>query len=315
MRKLFLMFLTAVLCAACVDPDYDLGEVNTDNITIGGDESKFTAPLARVLVSMKEIANNGADIREIFREADVWLPSPLPGGAQSVDLQELRSSQQALNTLLDALEAQMLTDDAKINAVAVELCKDEYFDTFRRLLNLPAGTPSEEFIPIFIDAFRNDPNIRPFLGADIRNVARSYLTTIDVDPIVYDVGPLGISSEVVDMLADNLDPETAANPKNTLHLEGEIANRLPVSLHIDPLFDPTQITFGVDMEAHALVNEIPSTRLFADDLRQIVEGITIRIPVTMHYYYPGANNFPEDSELPIVIDLRLVKHGGLKLDI
>lgn len=315
MRKLFLMFLTAVLCAACVDPDYDLGDVDTDNITIGGDGSQFTAPLARVLVSIREIANNGADIREIFREADVWLPSPLPGGAPSVDLQELRSSQQAVNTLLEALEAQLLTDDAKLNTVAVELCKEEYFDSFRQLLSLPAGTPPETFIPVFIEAFRSNTALRGRLSSEVKNVARSYLTTIDVDPIVYDVGPLGISSEVVDMLADNLDPETVANPKNTLHLEGEIANRLPVSLHIDPLFDPTQITFGVDMEAHALVNKIPSTRLFADDLRQIVEGITIRIPVTMHYYYPGANNFPEDSELPIVIDLRLVKHGGLKLDI
>lgn len=315
MKKLFLLLLSGALFSACIDKDYDLENVDTDNITIGGDGSEFTAPLARVLVSMKEIANNGSDIREIFREADIWLPSPLPGGAKSVDLQELRTSQQAVNTLLETLESQMLTDDAKINAVAEELCEDKYFDTFRELLNLPAGTDPETFIPAFISAFRTDEMLRETLSAETRNVARSYLTTIDVDPVVYDVGHIGISSEVVDMLSDNLDPETEADPKNTLHLEGEIANRLPVSLHIDPEFDPTQISFGVDLEAHALVNKIPSTRLFDDDLRQIVEGITIRIPVTLQYYYPGANNFPEDSDLPIVIDLRLVKRGGLKLDI
>lgn len=315
MKKLFLLLLSGALFTACIDKDYDLENVDTDNITIGGDGSEFTAPLARVLVSMKEIANNGSDIREIFREADIWLPSPLPGGAKSVDLKKLSDDPEALNTLLETLEAQMLTDDAKINAVAEELCEDKYFDTFRELLNLPAGTDPETFIPVFISAFRTDEMLRETLSTETRNVARSYLTTIDVDPVVYDVGHIGISSEVVDMLSDNLDPETEADPKNTLHLEGEIANLLPVSLHIYPEFAPTEISFGIDLEAHAPVNKIPSTQLFEDDLRQIVEGITIRIPVTLQYYYPGANNFPEDSDLPIVIDLRLVKRGGLKLDI
>lgn len=315
MRKFLLLLLSATLSTACVDKDYDLKDVDTDNVTIGDDESEFRIPLAQVLVSMKEIADNGTDIREIFREADVWLPSPLPGNLNRVDLQELQTSQSAVNTLLDALEAQMLTDDSKIDAVAEELCKEEYFDTFRDLLTLPAGTAPETFIPVFISAFRGDEALRDLLGAEVKNVARTYLTTLDVEPIVYEVGHIDISDDVVDMLSDNLDPKTTANPKNTLHLEGMIANRLPVSLHIDPVFDPTQITFDVDIEAHTLENAIPSTRLFADDLRQIVGGITIRIPVTMHYYYPGTNNFPEDSEHPVVIDLRLVKHGGLKLNI
>lgn len=314
MKKLFLLLLSGALFSACIDKDYDLENVDTDNITIGGDESKFTIPLARVLVSTKEIENGGSDIREIFREADVWLPSPLPGGARSVDLQELRSSQQALNTLLDALEAQMLTDDAKINAVAEELCEEKYFDTFRELLNLPAGTDPETFIPVFISAFRNDEMLRETLSAEIRYQASSYLTGLSVDDILYDVGHIDISSEVVDMLADNLDPETAADPKNTLHLEGGIANELPLTLHIKPQFTPTGISFETDVNADTPINAIPSTRLFADDLRQIVEGITIRIPVELEEYYPGIG-FRDNIEHPIVIDLRLVKHGGLKLDI
>lgn len=316
MRKLFLMFLflSAALSTACVDTDYDLGDVDTDNITIGGDESTFTIPLARVLVSTKEIENGGSDIREIFREADVWLPSPLPGGAKSVDLKELPTDQAALNTLLDALEAQMLTDDAKINAVAEELCEEKYFDTFRELLNLPAGTDPETFIPVFISAFRNDETLRETLSAEIRYQARTYLTTLSVDDIRYDVGHIDISSDVVDMLADNLDPEETEAPKNTLHLEGEIANRLPLTLHIKPQFTPTGISFETDVNADTPTNAIPSTRLFADDLRQIVDGITIRIPVELEAYYPGIG-FRDNIEHPIVIDLRLVKHGGLKLDI
>ena len=54
-------------------------------------------------------------------------------------------------------------------------------------------------------------------------------------------------------------------------------------------------------------------RLFAEDLRQIVEGITIRIPVTLTEYYPGKGF--SDDRYQIVISLSLLKNGGLKLDI
>lgn len=315
MRKLFLLILSAGLITACVDKDYDLEDIDTGNVTIGGDESEFTIPLAKVLVSMKKISNGGTNIRDIFREADVWLPSPLPGGEKSVDLQALQKNQSTLTTLLDALEAQMLTDDKKINAVAAELCEDKYFDTFRELLSLPAGTDPETFIPIFITAFRSDVTLRNLLSDEVKGVASGYLTTLSVEEIEYEIGNIDISDDVVDMLADNLDPETTAAPKNTLHLEGEIANELPVTLRIDPNFVSTRISFGVDVAAHTAVNAIPKTRIFADDLRQLMNGITIRIPVTLQHYFPGEHNFQENLDHQIVISLRLVKHGGLKLDI
>ena len=52
MRKLFLPILAGALLTACIDKDYDLENVDTDNIAIGGDDSKFEVPLARVLVTL-----------------------------------------------------------------------------------------------------------------------------------------------------------------------------------------------------------------------------------------------------------------------
>mgnify|MGYP001512705596 CR=1 FL=1 len=74
-RKLILLLLSGMLSTACVDKDYDLGNIDTDNIAIGDEGSQFRIPLVKVLVSKDEIKNNGGNIEEIFREADIWFPS------------------------------------------------------------------------------------------------------------------------------------------------------------------------------------------------------------------------------------------------
>ena len=65
MRKLFLPILAGALLTACIDKDYDLENVDTDNIAIGGDDSKFEVPLARVLVTLEDIANGDLNILEL----------------------------------------------------------------------------------------------------------------------------------------------------------------------------------------------------------------------------------------------------------
>lgn len=104
MRKLILLLLSGMLSTACVDKDYDLGNIDTDNIAIGDEGSQFRIPLVKVLVSKDEIKNNGGNIEEIFREADIWFPSQLPDG-KFVDLVKLqdKDDQTYVNTLLRTL--------------------------------------------------------------------------------------------------------------------------------------------------------------------------------------------------------------------
>ena len=75
MRTLSLLLLSGALMTACVDRDYDLSDLDFDNVAIGDENSEFRIPLATVQVSMDEIAENGVNIEAIFREADIWLPS------------------------------------------------------------------------------------------------------------------------------------------------------------------------------------------------------------------------------------------------
>lgn len=311
MRKLILLLLSGVLSTACVDKDYDLGNIDTDNIAIGDEGSQFRIPLVKVLVSKDEIKNNDGDIEKIFREADIWFPTQLPDD-KFVDLVKLQNEPAYVNTLLRTLREEMQTSDAKLASV-VDLVWDKYAADFLPLLNLTA--PDEQtFKTAFKTAYRNDASLRERLADEVSALARTYLTgSLGIDQLEYEVGHIDISSDIVDMLADNLDPEGTPNARNTLFLYGQITSRLPLSLRLDPSFSPTEITFQVGVGADKASNDIPETQLFAEDLRQIVEGITIRIPVTLTEYYPGKGF--SDDQYQIVISLSLLKNGGLKLDI
>lgn len=311
MRKLILLLLSGVLSTACVDKDYDLGNIDTDNIAIGDEGSQFRIPLVKVLVSKDEIKNNDGDIEKIFREADIWFPTQLPDD-KFVDLVKLQNEPAYVNTLLRTLREEMQTSDAKLASV-VDLVWDKYAADFLPLLNLTA--PDEQtFKTAFKTAYRNDASLREQLADEVSALARTYLTgSLGIDQLEYEVGHIDISSDIVDMLADNLDPEGTPNARNTLFLYGQITSGLPLSLRLDPRLSPTEVTFQVEVGVDKTSNDIPETQLFAEDLRQIVEGITIRIPVTLTEYYPGKGF--SDDQYQIVISLSLLKNGGLKLDI
>ena len=118
MRKFLPFLFAAALASSCIDNAYDLSNVNTDDVTIGDEDSEYRLPLATVYVSMSELKEGGADIKTLFDEADIWLPSPLPGNAAYVDLRELQNNPDTITPLLQALIDQMMDDDAKIAAVA-----------------------------------------------------------------------------------------------------------------------------------------------------------------------------------------------------
>ena len=121
MRKFLPFLFAAALASSCIDNAYDLSNVNTDDVTIGDEDSEYRLPLATVYVSMSELKEGGADIKTLFDEADIWLPSPLPGNAAYVDLRELQNTPNTITPLLQALIDQMMDDDAKITAVAKQI--------------------------------------------------------------------------------------------------------------------------------------------------------------------------------------------------
>ena len=210
--------------------------------------------------------------------------------------------------LLDELIEQMKRSDAKINAVA-DLLYDKYLGTFLPLL--PPNTDPKDFKQVFITMFRATTGLQEKLAGEVRDLAGGYLTDLKIEDVTYDLGRIDLGSDVVDMLADNLDPKGTANPRNTLDIYGEIISALPVSLQFSPRFYPTEVEFDIRVEPN-VKTKIGETRLHENDLRQIIDGTEIILPVKLEKYFPGSGFTPDQK---IVIALRLVKRGGLKLNL
>lgn len=321
MRKFFLLLLTGALFTACIDKDYDLENIETDNVTIGGDESKFEIPLAKVLVTLADIANGDVNIQELCEKADKWLPSNLPGNADYVDLTQL-TLHSYTDGIFDALIAEMQSTPSKLDEVT-DMIWDDYRDVFASILGV---SPSPENEALFKTAFKTVYDTDDRVLDEVKSQFSGYLTEdLNVEPIDYNIGRVDISDDVVDMIADNLDPEGSGSSKNSLYLAGEIASKLPISLYLEPELKSvpedgspatTILKFDVEVDATKGTNEIKDsekTRLYAEGLRQLLNNAAINIPVTLEKYYPGKGF--ETGKSQIEIKLYLIKNGGLKLDI
>lgn len=321
MRKFFLLLLTGALFTACIDKDYDLENIDTDNVTIGGDESKFEIPLAKVLVTLADIANGDVNIQELCEKADKWLPSKLPGNADYVDLTQL-TLHSYTDGIFDALIAEMQSTPSKLDEVT-DMIWDDYRDVFASILGV---SPSPENEALFKTAFKTVYDTDDQVLDEVKSQFSGYLTEdLNVEPIDYNIGRVDISDDVVDMIADNLDPEGSGSSKNSLYLAGEIASKLPISLYLEPELKSvpedgspatTILKFDVEVDATKGTNEIKDsekTRLYAEGLRQLLNNAAINIPVTLEKYYPGKGFETDKSQ--IEIKLYLIKNGGLKLDI
>ncbi|WP_416994755.1 hypothetical protein [Alistipes putredinis] len=100
------------LCVGC-DKAYDLNKIESGDVTIGNDQSEWIMPLAQITVGMDELQDGSADIRAIFDEVDIWLPTTLPGNAEWVDIVRLSSDGTYLDGMLEALIDEMLVPGSK----------------------------------------------------------------------------------------------------------------------------------------------------------------------------------------------------------
>lgn len=311
-EKLPLLFLVGLLAAGCVDKEYDLKDVETDNIAIGDSQSEFRCPLMTIRVSMQEITDNGIDIENVFRETDIWLPTELPDAY--VDIRRLVSDEAYVSTLLDLLVDELLVSDTKLDQV-VELIWNN--PAYRQ--SVTGSVPeldlddADTFRSLFRSLYQNNAQVRGLLDEQVRLLAHDYLTALQVDDITYDIDRIDLDDNIVDMLAENLDPEGTPDAKNTLHIYGTIANRLPLSAEIRARLRPTLIEVPVQIDAKSEENVIAETPIYGEDLRTLIHGCQVVIPVTLDRYY--RNGFDNTADCQLLIELHLVKRGGLKLNL
>lgn len=102
MKNFLFLLCILSLCFGC-DKAYDLNKIESGDVTIGNDQSEWIMPLAQITVGMDELQDGSADIRAIFDEVDIWLPTTLPGNAEWVDIVRLSSDGTYLDGMLEAV--------------------------------------------------------------------------------------------------------------------------------------------------------------------------------------------------------------------
>ncbi len=310
MKRFFLFLSFAVfVCVSCVDDSYDLSTVDTDNISIGENES-FEMPLATVTIRMDEFKKESVDLTALMNEADTWLPSTLPGSADYVDLQKvLHNDAEYINALLNALMDEMCGNPDKMNLVVNTIWSNKaYRNEFSS--ELPTGDDKQQaFKDGFKRLFASTQQLRDLTAAR----AKKYLSELKVEAVEYRLDKIDISNDVVKMLTDNLDDRNTPNGTRRLELYGSVTSALPLSLDCAPLFltSPVVEVSTIRVEPSQEMT-IDPTRIYADDLRHILAGATISFPVELLKYYPQRGY---DRQQEIRLTLKLRKTGGLKIDL
>ncbi len=304
MKKLFLFLMgIAVSFTSCVDSDYDLSNVNTDNITLG--EEELRCPLATVRITLDDLRQNGTDIREVCAEANDWLATNTT--REFLDLKRLMSDEVYFNELAGELLAEMDADPAKRNKVAGRIY-DRYRDDFFSMMGVPQNVDRSLFVEVYASRF-GDGRIRE----KTVEVARRFLEGIQIDPMEFQLDRINISADMFDMLTQNLDPRDDTDPESTLSLEGAITSVVPLSYTLTPEFIPADIRFMMPVDAEVEGPQtLPSTQIFAENLDAVIRGVRIVIPISLERYY-FKRSFVEGDQL--VIKLSLMKRGGLQIDL
>ena len=206
MRKFLTIFTLSLLAVSCIDNDYDLSDIDTDDIGIGDENSVFTCPLMTLRVAVADIVNEQGDLDGILAEADVWLPSRLPDGAEAVDVKRLtggdgQQAQQAyVQTLLTVLQEEIDADasDRKLEQIARQIYA-EYREDFLPDY-LPVDVDEAEYIAAFRTVYHQQAT-HDLIWENIELFAARYLTTnlrIDVRPFV--LSGIDVGADVRDMI-------------------------------------------------------------------------------------------------------------------
>lgn len=307
MKKLLPLLCVLAFCAGC-DKAYDLNKIESDDVTIGNDDSKWTMPLAKITVGMDELQDGSSDIRAIFNEVDTWLPTTLPGNADYVDIVRLSNDEPYLDGILDALIDEMLVPGSEKMDEVVDLIWSN--ETYReRFTTLIPGDSEELFKAAFKEIFGEDDEAGEALRDTMGDLVREFLSDIKINAISYDA-TLDVGSDVIDMLADNLDPEGTVDPVNTLDLYGEVTSSLPVSFLVSADFSETNVAIAPFLVEPDETNDISSTRLYKEDIETLFSFFELNVDFTPQKYYPRIG-FNDDQSIRMT--LHLVKRGGLSL--
>ena len=163
----------------------------------------------------------------------------------------------------------------------------------------------------FKEFFGEDNEAGEALRDTMGELAREFLSQMKINTITYNA-TLDVGDDLIDMLADNLDPEGTVNPVNTLDLYGEVWSSLPVSFEVAADFSETNVAIAPFLVEPDEENDIASVRLYENDIRSLFSFFELNVDFMPQKYYPRIGFSDSQS---IRMTLHLKKRGGLNLNL
>jgi hypothetical protein len=313
------------IMVSCIDKDYDLSQIETDGITVGNDQSEFSLPVATIHFTSRNICNQAEEgeisLKKIYDEVDIWLPATLTEGKEFVEISRLLGNQQFdqvyFDKLIHDINEEITKIEQKRELIALHIAT-HYRNRFINLItefDIPnenviatslENATDQEAAQIIAELIMEYSEQTKQVVAEIFTVFLTKLSLVDIHTTV---PKLNISSDVRDMILDNLDDSSVDNPINCLYIYGTAANQFPFEFEIIPSIEDADIDFGTIIvnQGTADINPI---RIMRNDMEALLDGFTIKVPISTLRYYPH-KEFTDDTEFNITLKIR--KTGALKL--
>ena len=235
----------------------------------------------------------------------------------------LREAAIAIETVVkevQALRTSQKGDTVSYNANAFKVTADA--DVEGLLKKMPGITVNngaveaqgETIQKVFVDGkefFGEDNEAGEALRDTMGELAREFLSQIKINTITYNA-TLDVDDDLIDMLADNLDPEGTVDPVNTLDLYGEVRSSLPVSFEVAADFSETNVAIAPFLVEPDEENDIAPVRLYKDDIRSLFSFFELNVDFMPQKYYPRIG-FSDSQSIRMMLHLK--KRGGLNLNL
>lgn len=316
MKKLLLFATVLALSVSCIDNDFDLSDVKTDDIGIGSDETVFRLPLANITVKWSAIINDeDTTVEDNFNEADTWIPERLPDGDSFISIEKISKNDDVyvdkiINGLLDDISK---PGEKRSKVIEMIAGNSEYQDmilprnpvTGESLVKDKNGNPInsvDEYISANFDLFKDQSK------AALRDIVDEYLKTMDgsIEDITNDIDGFGLDDEIIDMLGDG----------GKMRIYGEITNYLPV--------DCTGSLKLTSAENGNTVLDIPldlqykgTKKIDIEIKKHNLAGMADNMKLTVHFepknYYP--RSLPNDEQRNALDSRENGENGALKLNL
>ena len=319
MRKLLLTLAVVSLVAiSCTDKEYDLSNLESD-FAIGDAESEFLAPLAVMSFHAESFTHHSGSgtesIVDVYQEADIWLPTQLPNGADYVEVERLMHDHAYLDVIVKALIAEMESSSKKANEVFELIAtkhKTEYLSCVRGHITdaeyaaLESAT-TEQAVAVIRTLFEADHS---YAVDAVETICEGRLNDLTFDDVAYDIPAIDVSDDVKKMIIGNIGDKSNPSATEKLFIAGHVDSGFPFDIKISPKVVGTSIEFNNIALAFGKESDIPEKRIYANDVEQLFNGSKAVISFSIERYYPGRVDILQQEAH---IELHLRKVGSLTL--